>query len=307
MARASTGFSISSTEVVGRIDRLTMIRLGHSGAVKYFRWGMAIGVLVLISACIPVGQMAGAASSAYPPFLIYPGDPCADVSGIPPIPDAQFGVVEAKVNALISQQWVGGGAGNCGHGLILAMLPVGEEALAKKLRAKFGPSVRFLVGDTVWDGRPEKSPLCGNLAKPTPGAPPFSMTLKLRSNRINAGADFRGHVELHNGGPKTLNLDSTGEVVMVITKPGTTRVVGFDTEPFALPQVGINIGPGQTTSMAAYGGTQRCDGGVGSALPPGRYDAVSEVSGAGIGIDLEGNPPQIYFTQSVPIRIVAAA
>jgi hypothetical protein len=52
------------------------------------------------------------------------------------------------------------------------------------------------------------------------------------------------------------------------------------------------------------GGSARCDGGTGSALPQGRYDAVAEVSGP--SIDGIGPPlPPTAFTQFQPIRIVA--
>jgi len=61
-----------------------------------------------------------------------------------------------------------------------------------------------------------------------------------------------------------------------------------------------------TAEVDAIGGTARCDGGLGSALPPGRYDAVAEVSGVGVnGSDGSSTPPPTYDTSFDSFEIVS--
>jgi hypothetical protein len=256
--------------------------------------------MLLLSTWMVSGQIAGASSPGYPPMVTNPPSPCTNVVGIPPVPAAQFSTIENKVRSFVSK--AKGGVGMCEHGLMIVMLPVGSESLAQKVRAKFGPSVQIMVGFTNWDGHPGKSPFCGTLARPAATPAPYSTTLTLRSTRIKVGQNFTGNVAFHNTSEMSLSYLTIDTVEAVVIRPGTRRAVGIFTGQFALPGLVINIGPGQTKNIFAIGGTGRCDGGYGSALPPGHYDAVAQVSGTEpTGVDSTG---PIHFTQVVPIRIM---
>src|ERR1019366_8810182 len=82
----------------------------------------------------------------------------------------------------------------CGNGLIEITLSPGSEGLAKRVRAKFGPSVQIAIGQTVWDGHPGRSPTCGDLAQPSSKSAGYSIALDLHSRKITSGADLEGHV-----------------------------------------------------------------------------------------------------------------
>jgi hypothetical protein len=92
----------------------------------------------------------------------------------------------------------------------------------------------------------------------------------------------------------------------MITRPGTRRVVGTYSGAIGGTGFAPLLNPGESQTVGIVGGTARCDGGIGSALPPGRYYAVAEVSGAGgNGPDGPGSmSSRAYFTPFVPIQIV---
>jgi hypothetical protein len=175
---------------------------------------------------------AGASSTSYPPFTKSgPAEPaaCREPAQSPAPTPAHVAAIEKEVIALVGKSFEG--IGQCGHGLLLLMLMPGSERVAHTVRVKFGSSVQIMVGLTAWNGRPGRSPVCGDLPK---GAPSL-------------------------------------------------------------------LSPGQSQSAGIAAGTARCDGGLGSALPPGHYEAVGEVSGPGVtGV---GDVP-VYFTSIEPVQIL---
>jgi hypothetical protein len=268
----------------------------------------ATGVLALAGVGIAGGQATAATSSSYPP-IARPApaaqQPCPFATAIPPVPAGQIQAIEKEVAAFAGKHLVG--VGQCAHGLLVVMLTPGTEALAKRVRAHFGPSVQIMVGWTVWNGRPGRSATCGTLAAPTSTPPGYSLVLHLRSRVIKIGADMTGHVAFRDtSATQSVRVLSESPIEVVVTKPGTRRVVGVLTGAIAGTAAAPLLIPGETQNVAVVGGTGRCDGGIGSALPPGRYDAVAEVSGVAIdGHDGPGGqPPPTYFTPLVPIKIV---
>jgi hypothetical protein len=275
----------------------------HSYSMRYLGWGAVAAVTVaLISPTLGVDG-AGASAQAYPPIIrgdVIPA--CPGPSVVPPISQAELPALRSAVGAFTSAHGYSETPGLCGDGLLILGLPIGDENLAQKVWAKFGPSVQIEIGDTLWEGHPGKSPLCGTLAKPAATSAPWTATLTLRSTRIKTGHIFFGAVAFHNTGTTTLSYRGIGSAEAVIIKPGTRRVVGIFTGAFAASAGIFTLGPGQTESMPLIGGTGRCDGGSGPTVPPGHYDAVAQVSGTGLtGVDTTG---PIHFTQIVPVRIV---
>jgi hypothetical protein len=268
----------------------------------------ATGALALAGIGITGGQTTAATSSSYPPIArTVPAaqQPCTFATSIPPVPAGQIQAIEKEVATVAGNLLIG--VGQCAHGLLVVMLIPGSEALAQKVRADFGPSVQIMVGWTVWNGHPGRSATCGTLAAPTATPAGYSSVLQLRSRVIKIGADLTGHVAFRDtNATQNVRVFTQSPIQVVVTKPGTRRVVGVFTGAIAGTAAAPLLVPGQSQNVAVVGGTGRCDGGIGSALPPGRYDAIAEVSGVAIdGADGPGGqPPPTYFTPFVPIQIV---
>jgi hypothetical protein len=268
---------------------------------------LAMGSIVLAGALLVVSpQIAGASAATYPPFLKpAPGPrlPCSDPS-IPAVPAGQIASLEKDVTAYVGPAF--NGIGQCAHGQLLLMLRPGSERLAKRVRATFGSSVQIEIGLTNWNGRPGRSATCGTLATPSSIPAGYSATLDLSSTTVRAGANVKGHVVLRATGSASVRVLSYQPIEVVLTKPGERRVVGVYGGAIAGTGYGPLLVPGRSVNVGLVGGTARCDGGLGSALPPGHYDAVAEVSGVavdGTGGD-NGVAPPTYFTTVVPIRVV---
>ncbi len=268
----------------------------------------ATGVLALAGVGIAGGQATAAGSSSYPPIArTVPAaqPPCTFATSIPPVPTGQIQPIEKEVAAFAGKRLIG--VGQCAQGHLVVMLTPGSEALAQKVRADFGPSVQIMVGWTVWNGHPGRSATCGILAAPTATPAGYSSVLQLRSRVIKIGANLTGHVAFRDTSTtRSVRVLTESPIEVVITNPGTRRVVGIFTGAIAGTAAAPMLLPGQSQNVAVVGGTGRCDGGIGSALPPGRYDAVAEVSGVAIdGPDGPGGRPSpTYFTPFVPIQVV---
>lgn len=264
---------------------------------------------VAVGAVLPLGfaaTPAGATTAIYPQFSrSVPSVPvaCTTRTSIPPVPDPHVQSIERSVSALAGTHLQG--IGQCGNGLLVLTLTAGSESVAQKVRAKFGPSVQIMVGLTAWNGRPGRSPRCGVLPTASTMSDGYASTLELRAKRIVSGADLTGKVAVRATGNRTVRLDANSPISVVVTAPGTRRVVGVFAGAVAGTGLTRLVNPGQPQSVAIVGGTARCDGGVGSVLPPGRYNAVGLISGPGItGPIGQTGGPSAHFTNTVPIRVV---
>jgi hypothetical protein len=91
-------------------------------------------------------------------------------------------------------------------------------------------------------------------------------------------------------------MDTGQPMQAVVVRPGTTHVVGVYSGGIAGTGYGPRLAPGRSSSVDVIGGTARCDGGYGSALPPGRYQVVALV------MDERGTAPR-YLTPPVSLTI----
>ncbi len=270
-------------------------------------WRTASVALVVTGAgALATGQPAQASGSSYPPIIgkvPFPSS-CVSPTTIPSVPPDQIQTLEKEVTALVGNHFQG--IGQCGNGLVELDLTAGSEGTAARVRARFGPQVQIMVGLTVWNGRPGRSPRCGTLPRATRTPGGYSATLELHSRRIEVGGNLRGKVVLRDTSARNVRVITGSPIEVVITRRGTGRVVGVYSGGIAGVGFGPLLKPGQPANVDIVGGTARCDGGIGSALPPGRYDAVAEVSGVGVdGPGEPGHPPPTYYTDSVPIQIVS--
>jgi hypothetical protein len=250
---------------------------------------------------------AGAATPTYPPIEVTaPSVPpaCTGPTSLRAIPGANVAGLEARLTTFVGRALAG--IGQCGNGLLIVTLSPGNEHLAQRVRHTFGPSVQISVGDTVWNGHPGRSPKCGKLTPPSEGPVGYSSSLQLRSTTVKDGGNLMGAVVFRNTSRTPVRVLTDSPIEVVLTKPGTRRVVGIFDGAIAGTAYGALLSPGQTKRVDVVGGTGRCDGGLGSALPPGRYNAVAQVSGTAIDGNggLVGSVPVTTFTQFVAIRIV---
>jgi len=271
-----------------------------------------LGLATLMSTLMVFATVAiagpSAATTAYPPIphrSIQAPPSCLGPAPRTPIPADQIKADLARITTLAGRRIYS--MGSCDNGTIQLWLAPASERLAQRIRATFGPGVRIGIGLTTWNARPGRSPRCGVLPQSSGAALGYAATLELQSRTVSVGSNLGGHVALRATGALGVQADTPYPIEVVITKPRTRRVVGV----FAGPTTGIAlatpIGPGHSGSIDIIGGTARCDGGIGSALPPGHYDAVAEFSGIdvnGIGSVPPGSPATRYFTQFVPIQIV---
>lgn len=270
------------------------------------RMATAVALLILfVGAAASVPETAGAASGGASPFekLDLEPAPCSPSSktSILPVPPSQVTAVESAVESVVGEHMTS--LGQCAHGLLYLALTPGSEALARRVRARFGPAVQIVVGFTVWNGSPGRSPRC--LSVPSDAKPPkgFTATLELDAKTVTSGANFNGHIELRNPGTTAVEVDTSGPLTVELVRPGTRDVVATYSGAIAGVGGGDLLAPGHTDTVRVVGGTARCDGGLGSAAPPGRYEAVALLSvpgSAGTG------PAGDAITTFVPVQIVRA-
>jgi hypothetical protein len=270
-----------------------------------------IVVISVVSVVLSLGLAAtsvGASTAPYPLFSksdpAVPAACTAKSNSIAPVPIAQVHSLEQSVSELVGTHFQG--IGQCGNGLLVLTLTAGSESVAQKVRAKFGPSVQIMVGLTAWNGQVARSPLCGTLPVASATSDGYTSTLQLQTKRVFSGADLVGKVVFRAAANRSVRLTTNSPISVVVTSPGTRRVVGVFAGGVAGTGWAPLLNPGRPQSVTVEGGTARCDGGVGSALPPGRYDAVGLVSGPGItGPIGQSGSASAHFTNAVPIQIVA--
>lgn len=260
-------------------------------------------LLALTVGAMTCASSAGAARSGTNetlPSNEYP-TPClaSSTTSIAAVPPAQVADVENAIRTLAGARFEG--IGQCAHGLLFLMLTPGSEAMAARIRARFGPSVQIAVGFTVWDGKPGRSPSCRALPADAKPQRDITAALHLDATTVASGANLEGHVVFRNVGTSPARVLTVQPIGVDLVRPGTHQVVGAYAGAIAGTGFGPLLAPGRTQTVEIVGGTARCDGGIGSATPPGRYDAVGLVSGP----DVTGKPPPgNTLTNLVPVRVV---
>jgi hypothetical protein len=261
---------------------------------------LTVAILALGAAWTSVAP-AGAATTAQTPSLAQTPAACSAASSsiITPVPPSRLARTEEEVRVLAGARFAGIGA--CGRDLLLLTLAPGSEATARRVRDRFGLSVQIMVGLTVWNGKPGRSPRCPPLPADAAAPQGFTATVDLDSSVVASGRDLRGHVVVRNTGTAALRVATVQPIEVQLVAPHTRRVVGTYAGAIAGTGYAPLLAPGQSQAIPIAAGTARCDGGVGSALPPGRYEAVGLLSGPAV----TGSAPDL-LTASAPVRVVAA-
>ena len=237
-----------------------------------------------------------ASAQSYPP-LSTPKEAlpsCLSVTGST-LPQAQVQSTVTAIQVMAGSRFQG--IAPCPSGRIIVWLTPGSEGLAKRLQEQYGSALTISVGLTVWNGHAVPSPQCGPL--PSWTAPPrgLSLSLHLKTDTVRSGEVVTGNVEITNRGTAPFFMDTGQPLQAVIVRRGTHRIVGAYTGSIAGTGYGMRLTTGQHENVPTYVGTARCDGGLGTALPPGRYQAVVLV------MDETGKGPR-YLTPPTPLTVI---
>lgn len=178
-------------------------------------------------------------------------------------------------------------------------LMAGREALAARVAKVFGPKVSITVGLTSYCGGPGRSPVCSSM----PGGDPLPSGLSLRlvvdHRTIQTGDVGHATLVVSEGGPGTFQMDTGQPLVAWLVRPGTRKVVGAIDVGIGGTGYAPQVRRGREGRIPVVFGTARCDGGRGSASPPGRYDTVVFMRKEGPG----GGP--VYYAPSVPMVVTS--
>lgn len=192
------------------------------------------------------------------------------------------------------------GGGPCPGGPVIVSLQPGREWLARRLDATYGSDLAIFIGLTTWDGRPGRSPVCGALPQPTLLPRGLRLSLHLDHTTVTSGAGFLSTVVIRELAPSRFSMDPGQPVEAVVVRTGTQRVVGVYSGAIGGTGYPVHLVRGQSKTVAVIGGTARCDGGMGSALPAGDYGVVVQISNEGNGATPD------YLTPQVPLRVLPA-
>jgi hypothetical protein len=266
------------------------------------RRALALVTLALLSAaCTSAGRAATTTSAGnpnwYPPFINTAPQLVVGCIGRKPT-----GLTAAQATKIVRavQKSAGGtfeSTASCPGGPVVIGLMPGQEGLADSLLAEYGKNVAITVGFLPYDGSPVRSPTCGQVAVPMALPAGLHLSLRLKDATVRSGADFDATLVVSDSGPGTFAMDTGQPLVAVVVRAGTRQVVGVYSGLIAGTGHLVHLTPGQTGTVSVFGGTARCDGGMGSALPPGTYQVVVQVSPEG-----RIHTPN-YLTPPVPLVV----
>ncbi len=267
-------------------------------------------IVFVVSVLAVIGAGVGVLAGIVPPAHTMPA-----VSQHPQIPPLSpgldscvgrrpTGLTTGQAASIISRVNVIAGdhlqmTGACSGGPVLIGLNPGAEELAHQLLVDYGRNMVVMVGLTIYNGSPGRSPRCGRL---TPSAAlPIGLRLALQLQRksVRSGGNFSGAVVVSEHGPGSFTMDTGQPLEAFVVRPGTLQIVGLFGEGIGGTGYFTHLTSGETSTIRVVGGTARCDGGLGSALPPGTYQVIVRVAPEG------RHPYPAYLTPPEPIRVTA--
>jgi len=187
----------------------------------------------------------------------------------------------------------------CPGGPVLIGLAPGDEKLAHQVLADYAKNMAVTVGLTIYNGSPGRSPRCGGLTPSAPLPPGLRLELQLKHDSVRSGASFAATVIVSEHGPGDFSMDTGQPLSAVLVRPGTLQVVGIYGGGVGGTGYFTHLTPEEASTIPVVGGTARCDGGLGSALPPGSYQVLVRVAPEG------RHQSPAYLTPPEPIRVTA--
>lgn len=157
---------------------------------------------------------------------------------------------------------------------VLVMLAPGQEHVADQLIGRYGDVMDIAIGGRryVPSGCGEATPpdICGPLVGSDPAEAGLRLTFVADTPTIRQSQIGYAHLVVENLGTTRFSMDPGQPILASIVAPATTRVVGHDTFIAGTGLV-IDLAPGEERAVKVEFGAGRCDGGDGSAVPPGTY------------------------------------
>jgi hypothetical protein len=214
-------------------------------------------------------------------------------------------VAEAQANPGVFSSYSGSGDEGRRPSQLSADLNAGQEVRAASMVERWGPIVRVTVGGVPYVptgcGQQPVMPRCQDLDGLDPATIGLELSLTVQTPTISASQYGQATLTERNIGTKPFSFDSGQPVVGSIVKPGTKQVVARFTGAIAGVGGGPSLAPGESGTVSVVFGGTRCDGGPGTALPPGTY-------GLRVALTQEGPDPTsypAYLSPEVPITITA--
>jgi hypothetical protein len=264
----------------------------------------AVVVLLAVGATTLLTVPAARGAANYPPIPSSSGShlaSCLDPGTTAKIPEAHMKSTMAGITAMAGAHLEG--IGPCPSGQITLSLTPGSEKLAKKVRSAYGRAVLISIGLTVWNGQAGRSPHCGSLPPWSQAPRGLTFSLQLRSHRVHAGGSLTGRLIARDHRSAPFEMDTGSVVEGVVVRPGTHDVVGVYSGAIAGTGFTLRAASGGSTPSGTAPtviiGTARCDGETGSALSPGKYQAVVLV------MDETGKTPR-YLTPAVDLVVTSS-
>ena len=191
------------------------------------------------------------------------------------------------------------------HDVRFGLAP-GQEKLAARYLAEWGDAVSIEVGSQAFipDGcGPQPTPrTCADIAPTDPSSGGLSLVVRLTTPSIDQSQGGTGTVVITNISSKAIELDIDDPVLGVLLSPGTDRVAATYGGGSTLGLSIVKLSPGESKTMELEFDASRCDGGVGSALPPGTYGLRAEVHAA----DPVTRSTMLYYSSEMPVTITPA-
>ena len=295
--------------------RVNGLAVGHAEDMRKVVVVAMVAVLAMTVTSCNAGSLGQSSSSpaapttvaapaativAYPPMPRPPSEAAQDCATLPRVgltASAAQQIIN-DVTAAATKEGQVQVIGACVGGPVTVQLAPGNETFAHVLWLRYGRKISISVGLTAYSGSPGRSPRCGVLADPSKLPVGLEVSLDLASTSIPSDSpDFTGMIVVNEDGPGTFSMDIGQPLLAVIVLSGTRQVVGLETGGIGGTGRLLNLAPGMSVTVSVVGGTARCDGGIGSALPPGRYDVIVRVAP-----ETEPQTPS-YLTAPIPIQV----
>jgi hypothetical protein len=178
----------------------------------------------------------------------------------------------------------------------VGLLP-GREALAARIAHTFGARVSVTVGLTSYCGRPGRSPVCSSMPGGDHLPTGLRLVLVLDGRSIKTGNFGNATLVVRETGTGAFQMDTGQPLVAQVVRSGTRSVVGTYSAGIGGTGYGPRVVAGRDERIPVVFGTARCDGGLGSAMPPGDYDVVVYMHPEG----RDGGP--VYYAPAVPVVV----
>jgi hypothetical protein len=179
----------------------------------------------------------------------------------------------------------------------------GQEARAASYVQRWGPIVQITIAGQPYlpkgCGPQSSAPTCPDVAAGDPAAVKLELSLTLAKSNFNVSEVGRATLRVQNNGTEVFDGSGGPDLIGVLVEPGTRRVVARFTGGTKAIAIGRQIAPGESADISVIFGAARCDGGEGSALPPGVYGLRVVVGGD------QRTPGSGYLSPEIPVTLTA--